>query len=71
MVPDATTAAADRLRAIAAWAPGYAAALVNLAGEIEEVGGPNGSPEAAHLGAPQLWAAGIAAVILTGGAPDA
>lgn len=58
--------AVSRLRAIAALAPGYAPALLNLAGEIEAAAeSGDGAPEASTAGLPaDSWAAGIAAVII-------
>ncbi len=64
-MPD--TAAADRLRLIADLAPGYAAALLNLAGEIEAAARfpADGTPEAANAGMPdEDWLARISAAIL-------
>ncbi len=59
--------ASDRLRLIADLAPGYAAALLNLAGEIEAAARfpADGTPEAAHAGmSDEDWLIQISAAIL-------
>lgn len=60
--------AVTRLRAIALLAPGYAPALLNLAGEIESAAEDGeGAPEAAAVGiSAERWAARISSQILGG-----
>lgn len=58
-MPDLTKRAAQRLEAMANLAPGYAAALVNLAGDIK-LAGSGGDCE--HGG--MEWANRVAAVLL-------
>lgn len=62
-----TSEAADRLRLIADLAPGYSAALRNLAAEIETAARfpADGTPEAANAGMPdEEWLTRISAAIL-------
>lgn len=60
--------ASRRLRTIASYAPGYAAALLNLAGEIEAADrGEEYVPEAVGIGLePRLWALDVAAAVILG-----
>ena len=62
-----TDSASDRLRLVADLAPGYAAALLNLAAEIDAaVRSPaDGTPEAVNAGmSSDDWVTRISAVIL-------